>query len=169
MAKHYGPVFVDANVIIECYRIGGWKALSGGYELSTVVKCVEETQTGLQNRDPETWIDQKELVESLAAVHPVDDNQRAKGYLFEPHIATLDAGERDLWCWLHDHPDAWVVCSPDSATYEVACLRKMTHRVIFLEKLFEDIGFSGRKNLRSNFKKPWHDATIAAGQTRNGF
>lgn len=169
MAKHYGLVFVDTNVIIECHRIEGWKALCGGYKLSTVAKCVEETQTGLHNRDPGTWIDQKELVASLAAVHSVDDLRRARGYLFEPHIATLDEGERDLWCYLHDNSDAWVVCSPDSATYEVACRTKLSDRLIFLDKLFEDVGFSGRKHLRSNFKKAWHDAAIAESQARNGF
>ncbi|MBY5566614.1 hypothetical protein HFO55_05005 [Rhizobium leguminosarum] len=169
MTKHYGPVFVDTNTILECHRIHGWKALTGGYKVSTVEKCVEETQNGLQNRDPLDWINEQELRTSLQAVHAVDDSKRAAGYIFEPHIMMLDHGERDLWCFLFDHPEAWIVCSPDSATYEVACRKKMTDRLVFLEKLLEEVGFSGRKELRANYKKQWHDQTVAEGRTRHGF
>ena len=32
MARHSGPVLVDTNVIIECWRVDAWKALAGGNE-----------------------------------------------------------------------------------------------------------------------------------------
>jgi hypothetical protein len=47
MARHRGPLLVDTNVILECWRIGAWGALSGGYLVETVEDCVIETQTGL--------------------------------------------------------------------------------------------------------------------------
>lgn len=31
MARHRGPVLVDTNVILECWRIKAWRALGGGY------------------------------------------------------------------------------------------------------------------------------------------
>ena len=30
MARHTGPVLVDTNAILECFRVSGWRALAGG-------------------------------------------------------------------------------------------------------------------------------------------
>ena len=51
MARHRDPVVVDTNIIVECWRIGAWLALTGGYRVETVADCVIETQTGFQRRD----------------------------------------------------------------------------------------------------------------------
>lgn len=53
MGRHGGPILVDTNVILESFRIGAWRALSGGYALETVEDCVTETQTGFQKRRAE--------------------------------------------------------------------------------------------------------------------
>jgi hypothetical protein len=59
MARHRGPVLVDTNVILECWRINAWRALAGGYREETVEDCVIETQTGYQRRRPEQQIDRE--------------------------------------------------------------------------------------------------------------
>jgi hypothetical protein len=46
LARHTGPVLLDTNVILECWRIDAWRALAGGYRLETVEACEAETQTG---------------------------------------------------------------------------------------------------------------------------
>ena len=63
----------DTNIILECYRVGSWRALAGGYSVETVEQCVEETQAGSQRREPERRIDEVELRDSFAAVHSVGD------------------------------------------------------------------------------------------------
>jgi hypothetical protein len=75
-----GIVLVDTNVIIECHRAGGWRALAGGFSVETVTDCVAETQTGAQRRRPEQRIDEAGLRESLAAVHDVDKAQQAAAF-----------------------------------------------------------------------------------------
>jgi Domain of unknown function (DUF1998) len=77
MAKHHGPVLVDTNVIIECWRVSGWKALTGGYAVETVQMCELETQTGLQRRRNEEKIDIGVLRATLKAVHQVSDSEKA--------------------------------------------------------------------------------------------
>ena len=72
MARHRGPVLIDTNAILECFRVGSWRALSNGYSVETVEDCVTETQTGFQRRRAELQIDAAQLVASLKAVHPVD-------------------------------------------------------------------------------------------------
>src|SRR3954454_22007312 len=53
MGRHRGPVLVDTNVILECWRVDAWRALAGGYAVETVEDCVTETQTGFQRRHRE--------------------------------------------------------------------------------------------------------------------
>jgi hypothetical protein len=73
MARHHGAVLVDANVIIECWRVSAWKALTGGCPVEAVEMCEIETQTGLQRRRTEQQIDRQTLRATLKAVHPVTD------------------------------------------------------------------------------------------------
>ena len=72
--KNYNcTIFVDTNVIIECYRIGAWRALTGGHEVETVEECIMETQTGKHHQQ----INETELRTSLASVHSVEVQDRA--------------------------------------------------------------------------------------------
>jgi hypothetical protein len=97
MARHRGPVLVDTNVILECWRIGAWKALTGGYAVETVEDCVIETQTGYQRRRAEQQIDRVALVTSLAAVHKLIDPDRAAAAVRDALFLYLDVGEQSLW------------------------------------------------------------------------
>jgi hypothetical protein len=69
MPRHAGPVLVDTNVILECWRVGSWRALAGGYAVETVEHCVTETQTGNQRRRPERQVNLGDLRQSLARIH----------------------------------------------------------------------------------------------------
>src|SRR6266478_6571892 len=97
MPRHTGPVLVDTNVILECWRVGAWRALAGGYALETVEDCVIETQTGYQRRRAEQQIEQAQLEASLASVHKVADAERVAAVVRDPLFAYLDRGEQSLW------------------------------------------------------------------------
>src|SRR5260370_23812109 len=75
--RHQGPVLVDTNAILECFRVGSWGALASGYSVETAKDCVTETQTGFQRRRPELRIDAALLQASLKAVHAVGEAERA--------------------------------------------------------------------------------------------
>src|SRR5258708_31035920 len=77
MARHHGPVLVDTNTILESFRVGSWRALTGGYGIETGEDCIIETQTGYQRRRPEQQIEEGALRESLKAAHAVTDKERA--------------------------------------------------------------------------------------------
>jgi hypothetical protein len=97
MARHSGPVLVDTNVILECWRVDAWKALVGEYGVETVEDCVIETQTGFQRRRAEQQIDHAHLLASLTAVHKVGDKEHAAAAVRDPLFSFLDLGERSLW------------------------------------------------------------------------
>lgn len=81
-------VLLDANVLIETFRLSAWRALSGGYDCETVEECVVETQTGFQNRRPEQQIDLAMLRTGLKAVNDAG---------FRPKVPFRTAYRRD-WC-----------------------------------------------------------------------
>ncbi len=53
MAKANYTVFVDTNVIIEAHRVKVWKRLSSQHHLATVEVCLQETQRGGGQSNPD--------------------------------------------------------------------------------------------------------------------
>lgn len=159
MARHPGPVFVDTNAILECFRVGGWRALAGGYGVETVEECMTETQTGYQRRRSEQQINGAELRASLAAVHTVGDPELAKLAVSAPDIA-LDLGERYLWAHALTRADAWVLCGPDKASLRFGVRLGFRERLVALEGLLEAIGYRPRVSLRPAYTSKWLEKTL---------
>ena len=160
MARHKGPVLVDTNVILESFRVGAWRALTGGYRVETVEDCVTETQTGFQRRRPEALIDPVELAARLSAVHPVTDAQRAVVALRAPDIA-LDVGERSLWAHALTRDDTWVLCGPDKASMRFGVRLGLRDRLIDLESLFAHAGHRPREALKQAYTAKWLENALA--------
>ena len=155
MARYRGTVLVDTNVILEAHRAGAWRALAGGYPVETVEGCVTETQTGLQRRSPERRIDEKELRDSLNAVHSVGYRERAELSVRVTDIA-LDAGEASLWTHALSRDDDWVLCGPDRASLRCGVRLGFRERLVALEGLLDDAGFRPRHVLRRQYTAAWH-------------
>ncbi len=154
MARHRGPVLLDTNAILESFRVGSWRALSGGYAVETVEDCIIETQTGFQRRSPEMQIDAAELRAALKAIHPVIDAERAVIAVRAPDIA-LDVGERSLWAHALTRSDAWVLCGPDKASMRFGVRIGMRDRIISLETLLNDVGYGRSNTLRPAYTNKW--------------
>ena len=160
MARHRGPVLVDTNVIIECWRTSAWRALTSGYQVETVEMCEIETQTGLQRRRREQQIDLSELHETLAAVHHVTDAERASAMLRDDQLRFLDAGELMLWAHALTRQDAWVLCGPDKASLRTGIRLGLRDRLVSLESLLNDVGHRPRIDLRSAYTEKWLEQTL---------
>jgi hypothetical protein len=160
MARHRGPVLVDTNVILECWRVGAWKALTGGYAVETVEECVIETQTGFQRRRSEQRIDQAMLVASLKEVRKVTDAERAAAVVRDNLYAFLDPGEASLWAHALTRMDAWVLCGPDTASMRLGVRQGLRERLVALETLLLDVGFRSATALRTNYTTAWLNKTL---------
>lgn len=159
MARHRGPVLVDTNVILESFRIGAWRALSGGYAVETVEDCVTETQTGFQRRHPSEQIEVVELRDSLAAVHDVTNEELAKLAILAPEIA-LDTGERSLWAHALSRNDDWVLCGPDTASLRFGVHLEYRDRLVALERLLEEVGYRLKEPLKTAYTTKWSERTL---------
>jgi hypothetical protein len=155
MARHRGAVLVDTNAILECWRIGAWRALAGGYAVETVEDCVIETQTGFQRRRQEQQIDNAALRASLAAVHLVTDAERAAVVVREAMFSFLDPGEQSLWAHALTRTDAWVLCGPDKASLRVGVRLGFRDRLVALEDLLQAVGHKA-SGLRPAYTLSWH-------------
>jgi len=161
MARHRGPVLVDTNVILECWRIGAWKSLSSGYAVETVEDCVIETQTGYQRRRAEQQIGQAALVASLKAVHKVSDSDRAAAAVRDTLFSYLDVGEQSLWAHALARSDTWVLCGPDKASLRFGVRVGLRDRLVALENLLDDVGYRAGTALRTNYTSGWLGKTLA--------
>jgi hypothetical protein len=160
MARHRGPVLVDTNVILECWRINAWKVLAGGYAVETVEDCVIETQTGFQRRREEQRIDQAELTKTLQAVNKVSDADTAAILMRDPLAANLDLGERSLWAHVLGRTDAWVLCGPDKASLRFGVRVGLRDRLVALESLFQEAGHKPGAALKENYTSKWLARTL---------
>lgn len=160
MARHNGPVLVDTNVILECWRVDAWRALAGGYGVETVEECVIETQTGFQRRRREQQVDRAELIASLAAIHKVGDRELAAAAVRDPAFAVLDVGERALWAHALTRNDAWVLCGPDRASLRLGVRLGLRDRLVALEGLLQDAGHRPRVPLKEAYTSAWHGKTL---------
>ncbi|WP_413990549.1 hypothetical protein ACMDCR_32390 [Labrys okinawensis] len=161
MARHSGPVLVDTNVIIECWRIGAWKALTGAYAVETVAMCFIETQTGFQKRRPEEQIDSTVMAMTLRQVHPVGAEELASALVRDPEIGFLDPGEQSLWAHAIERKDAWVLCGPDKASLRIGIRMGLRDRLMSLERLLGDAGFRPRAGLKVAYTQKWLEQTLA--------
>jgi hypothetical protein len=155
MARHRGPLLVDTNAILECWRVGAWRALAKGYQVETVEDCVTETQTGYQRRRPEQQIEAAALRDSLAATHQVVDRERAAAVVRDPMFSYLDVGEQSLWAHALTRTDAWVLCGPDTASLRFGVRLGFRDRLVALEGLLQDAGHRPATALRSAYTSGW--------------
>ncbi len=168
MTRHHGPILMDTNAILESFRVGSWRALSGGYAVETVEDCIIETQTGLQRRSPELQIDAAELRATLRAIHSVVDAQRAVVAVRAPDIA-LDLGERSLWAHALSRSDAWILCGPDKASMRFGVRLGLKDRLIALETLLSDAGHRPKEALRPAYTTKWLDKLLGGLFISEGF
>lgn len=149
-------VLVDTNVIIEAYRTGSWKTIANYFCLETVEKVIEETQTGAQNRAPETHIDAASLRSSIHHIEKITDEMRARFHESFPS-ALLDEGERDLLVYAGTLPDSeiWLLNSPDMAAVRHAHGRGWLDRLVSLERLNAHLKGRLTSNFKSNYTEEW--------------
>ena len=161
-------VFLDANVIIEAFRISVWTELASGHHLETVEECEREALTGRTDVYGRVPVDPAELRAGLKASHIVDRKERNK--LVATHGACLgmDPGERDLFAHLfanhHPLPALIVVSSADKGVIVRARELGWLGQLISLEELLHACGVARAK--LTQVDKPHRAAFLSEVRTK---
>lgn len=143
-------VFLDTNVVIECFRIGVWSELSQGCKLETVDEVVSEAMTGATSRPGRVVVDRGVMLAGLAQnPHAVTRRDRNVLLADYPSMTTLDPGELHLFAYLNAHelPLASVilVSTADKGAIAAAHLPRWLDELISLEELLKSAKVSRTK------------------------
>lgn len=142
-------VFVDANVIIEAFRISVWSELSQGHALETVHECESEALTGDVPGKARVAVNAKALKAGLKASHPVTRGERTALSQKHPACREMDAGEKDLFAYLvaHHHPlpPLIVISSSDKGVIVRAKDLGWLDHLVSLEELLASCGVARSK------------------------
>lgn len=148
-------VLIDTNVIIEAHRVNCWNPLAQYFNLHTVEKVIEETQTGYQNRKPEQTIDQGLLKKTLHHIEAISELQVVK-FDMENVEQGLDDGEKQLIIYAHTlQQKVWFLNSPDNAAVRYACKNGWGDQLISLEAMTKHLKCHLKSNLELNFTEAW--------------
>lgn len=145
-------VLVDTNVIIETFRVKGFKALASGFYIHTVETCCDEAGWGDPYRPGYVPVDVS-LLRSSTTVNAVTSLQRATLDTRLNDPSALDPGERDLLAHLLSHPNTYAVCSPDKACMRAGNELGLLDRFVSLEDLFCVLG--QHPTLRQSYTSQW--------------
>jgi len=143
-------VFLDTNVIIECFRIGVWSELAKGHCLETVDEVVTEAMTGETGHRARVAVDRAVLLDGLSKPpHVVIKRERDRLLLQYPNGPLLDPGERDLFAYLNAHelPLAPFITigTADKGAIAFSHLPEWLDQLISLEELLESAKTSRAK------------------------
>jgi hypothetical protein len=114
---------------------------------------------GYQRRHPEEQIDNVALRASLAAVHRVEDRERAAAIVREAMFSFLDVGEQSLWAHALTRDDGWVLCGPDKASLRFGIRLGLRERLVALEDLLLGVGYKAPA-LRTAYTSAWLAKTL---------
>ncbi|SEK66400.1 hypothetical protein SAMN05216359_102598 [Roseateles sp. YR242] len=96
-------VFLDANVIIEAFRVSVWSELSKRHHLETVQMCERESLTGQTTRYGKVAVASAALQAGLKASHDVSRAERNALIRASRACGDMDPGEKDLFAYLFAH------------------------------------------------------------------
>src|SRR4051794_7579893 len=94
-------VFLDTNVILECFRINVWSELTQRCQVETVEMCCTEALTGDQTKASFVVVDPEVLRKGCYKIHPVKQSDIDLLYMADESMFSLDPGELHLFAYLH--------------------------------------------------------------------
>jgi hypothetical protein len=146
--------YIDTNVVIECFRVGGWKALASRHRLVTVDKVIKECAAAAGRRKDYVVVDAA-AVKSQTQVHNVSPSELASLRLQLAGRVNLDPGEENLLAKAAADRGAWLICSPDGALVRACSLLNYLDRVVTLESLLAAAGFRPKTSLQRHYTERW--------------
>jgi len=154
MAASSNDHYIDTNVVIECFRVGGWKALASRHRLVTVDKVIKECAAGAGRRKGYVVVDAAG-VKSQTQVHNVSPSELASLRLQLAGRVNLDPGEENLLAKAATDRGSWFICSPDGALVRACSLLNCVDRVVSLESLLAAAGFTPKTALQHQYTERW--------------
>ena len=139
-------VLLDANIIIELFRLGLWDKIIDRFHISlsrtvaeTEVKYFEDSESNRHYIDLNKFIE-----ESLISVFDVPASKVLKFKSeFDPtYVDRLDPGETESLIYLLENEADCVICSADSIVFKILGNLNKEDSGISLDEIFQMAGFT---------------------------
>lgn len=147
MTKRLSFLLLDANIIIELFRLGLWSKLVELCDIhvgKTVVAEANFYEDAGGNRvdiDLSVDISGQRIQAFQVELHELDDFRRQ----YDPsYLSKLDPGETEALVKLLSLPSDWRLCSADGIVFKVLANVQRGEQGISLEEVLNQVGMSRR-------------------------
>ena len=164
MTKRLSFLLLDANIIIELWRLNLWNKLVELCDIHVGRTVLREADFFLDSIGNRVAIDLQPDIEGhrievfqveLSELHDFRSRYDAS------YLARLDPGETEALVKLLDVPSEWRLCSADGIVFKVLANIQRGEQGISLEEVLGQVGLSRR--LRRQYTKEFR-----TGQTKQG-
>lgn len=171
MAKKFRLLLLDANVVIEAFRMGIWDQLVDRCDIHLARTVVDKEAHFYEDDSGDRHHFDLREYEAKGTI-TVFDVQFAEvdafRKLFGPvYFEKLDQGEAESMAFLFAHPSQeWLICSADKIVYRVLGSTRRGDQGISLEEILQQIGL-GRpvdRMFSHNYREQWTRKGFEEGQ-----
>lgn len=160
-------LLLDANVVIECYRVSIWETLLDKTEVCVPSIVAHDEAFYSQNGRVISSINLPVLIENnkiKEVTADISDYQSVQDVLSKFPIAELHAGELEALAVMHSGKlKDYKFSSGDKTAIHAMCVLGLAEFGICLEKILKSYGF--QKKLKKEFKEDYFNHHVSLGNT----
>jgi hypothetical protein len=157
-------LLLDANVVIELFRLGIWERVIERCEISLARTIVDESYFYADDNGDRIDFDLSpfEASQQIIVFDVTPSRARSLRDMFDStFIEKLDAGEVEALCHLLDSSEPFSISSADAIVYRVLGNLNRGSQGISLEEILQRVGFG--RALSYQFTKAFRDKWTARG------
>ena len=165
MAKKFRLLLLDANIVIELFKIGLWDQLLELCEIHLSHTIVTTEAHFFQNDQGERHDFDLAVYEASGAVTVFDVSLAQDAELtkhFDPsYLERFDPGEREALAHLVTSADPYIICSADSIVFKVLGYLSLAEHGVSLEEILQQTGFG--RSMPWQFSKAFREKYTQEG------
>ena len=162
--KKFKLLILDANIIIELYRLDIWDAFIKNCDVHLAESVIDEAQFYVNNKDEKIDIDLQKYVKEKKInkfSKQASEIEIFKENFDAEYIEKLDPGETESLVFLLSEKEKYLICSGDGIVYRLLSNVDKKEQGISLEEILHNIGLN--KKVRSQFTKKFRQQYASIG------
>ena len=173
MTKRLAFLLIDANIIIEAFRLGICEALVKHYDIYFPEVMLTEALYYTDCDQTRRQINLRPYCQSGAVTVVTVELSTAQAFLdrFDPlYRDTLHEGEAAALAYLFEQDESWRFCSADKIVFRVLGNASRPEQGLSLEEVLNRIGFNRNVGAQfaAAFRKKWTHRGFEEGLAGNG-
>lgn len=163
-------LLLDANVVIELFRLGIWDRFIDVCDVHLSGIVIEDEALFYEDRDGSpcylqlpSYVEDGKITRFDVGASDIEAFVKEYGSIY---LEKLDPGESESLAYLFSSSEEFTICSSDKIVFRVLGSRQLSHRGVSLEELLDQTGLG--RPLRRQFTKHFRE-DIAKQGFQEGF